>query len=90
MSNNKRRLHRVSLIKLTHHLGWLQILPQINLPLRYVLPSLSLRSSNFYLFFKLIMEQIAIENAKTMEEVQKVERMIKAGKSHEDTPMADT
>jgi hypothetical protein len=36
------------------------------------------------------MEQIAIENAKTMEEVQKVERMIKAGKSHEDTPMADT
>ena len=35
-------------------------------------------------------EQVAIENAKTMEEVQRVERMIKSGKSQEDTPMADT
>lgn len=34
--------------------------------------------------------KVAIENAKTMEEVQRVERMIKTGKSQEDTPMADT
>jgi len=33
--------------------------------------------------------KIAIENAKTMEEVQRVERMIKAGKS-EDTQMSET
>jgi len=34
--------------------------------------------------------KVAIENAKTMEEVQRVERMIKAGKTQEDTAMADT
>lgn len=34
-------------------------------------------------------KKIAIENAKTMEEVQRVERMLKAGKA-EDTPMAET
>jgi len=35
-------------------------------------------------------KKIAIENAKTMEDVQRVERMLKAGKAQEDTPMVDT
>jgi U2 small nuclear ribonucleoprotein A' len=34
--------------------------------------------------------KVAIENAKTMEEIQRVERMIKSGKSTEDTTMTDT
>jgi len=35
-------------------------------------------------------KKIAIENAKTIEDVQRLERMLKAGKAQEDTPMVDT